>query len=511
MNIGERLRTFSQRIAGLPLTLSAILTVLSCAGKPSVLPVPGPVASQSPTPYEMGPNGTRSYKRGGKSVLIFIHGVLGSAESTWKNDETGSYWPELVLNDTAFKTFDVYVVGYNTPKFSSALNLEQLSDNLEVQLRSAGLFKYDAVFVIAHSMGGLIVKRILAGLAIDADKDLQKVKAVFLIATPNHGAEVARLAQLLQSRNPQFGDMTDQGNRYLDVVDDLWIKLMNARLHTRGRWPQAYCAYETKPTFGIRVVTNESARTHCDNIPYALESDHLGVVKPPSYNFPPYPWIAYQISVARDTIATATRPAVTPTVAGATLTRHVVTTARDTLIVVGRKDTTVTISALSCGDVCTIRGNERYSEVTLRAPPDFVLEKPTLRCVDKCSSSATYSVDHTSLGMAKAIVAVTDTATTWTLSAELASFRELVSISEFPPQRLIPGQEITVTVPANAKAVQLTLRSKLGVQVVDPTNLTGREALDLVSWDLDSLGTKSLRLRFTGRWEIRTVTFPPVN
>jgi pimeloyl-ACP methyl ester carboxylesterase len=488
-----------------------MLTVAGCAGKVPVPSVPGPVASNPPTPYEDGPNGTRFYKRGGRSLLIFVHGVSGSAEGTWKNDETGSYRPELVLNDTAFKNFDVYVVGYNTPKFSNALNLEQLSGNLEVQLRSAGLFNYDAVFVIAHSMGGLIVKRILTGLAIDADKDLQKVKAVFLIATPNHGAEVARLAQLLQSRNPQFGDMTDQGNRYLEVVDDLWIKLMNARLHTRGRWPQAYCAYETKPTFGIRVVTNESARTQCDNIPYALESDHLGVVKPPSYNFPPYPWIAYQISTVRDTISATTRPFVTPTVAEAMLIRHLVTTARDTLIVLGRKDTTVTVSALSCGAVCTVRGNEKYLEFTLEAPPDFVLEKPTVSCVDKCSPVLGYSVRRHSLGVATASVTVTDAAATWTLSAELAAFRELISLSEFPPQRLVAGQEITVAVPANAKAVQLTLRSKLGVQVVDPTNLTGREALDLVSWEVDSLGTKTLRLRFSGRWQSRGIAFPTID
>lgn len=212
MSTAELMRTVLQRIARIALILSTVLTLSACAGTASVPSVPSPVQSHRQTPYENGPNGTRYYKRGGQSVLIFIHGVLGSPDGTWKNEETGNYWPELVLRDTAFKNFDVYVVGYNTPKFSNALNLEQLSENLEVQLRSAGLFSYEAVFIIAHSMGGLIVKRILAGLAIDASRELQKVKAVFLIATPNHGAEVARLAQLLLSRNSQFGDMTDQGN-----------------------------------------------------------------------------------------------------------------------------------------------------------------------------------------------------------------------------------------------------------------------------------------------------------
>src|SRR5439155_26960357 len=119
-----------------------------------------------PIPYELGPSGTRYYRRGGAFVIVFIHGVLGSAEHTWRNDETGSYWPELVLNDTAFKDFDVYVVGYDTPRLGPALDLEQLSENLEVQLRSAGLFRYKGVFIVAHSMGGLITKRILTDLAI---------------------------------------------------------------------------------------------------------------------------------------------------------------------------------------------------------------------------------------------------------------------------------------------------------------------------------------------------------
>lgn len=480
--------------------LSLVPFVAACGQQPAPPTGPAPRVLLPRVGYEQGPNGTRFYKRGGRSVLVFIHGVLGSAEGTWLNEDTGSYWPELVLNDTAFRNFDVYVVGYNTPKFSNALNLEELSGNLEVQLRSAGIFNYDAVFVVAHSMGGLIVKRILFGLAIDAARDLQKVKAVFLIATPNHGAEVARLAEILRSRNPQFGDMAEEGSGFLEMVDDLWIKLMNSRLNNRTRWPQAFCAYETKPTFGIRVVTEESARTQCDNSPYPLESDHLGVVKPGSYTLPPYPWIAYQVKAVGDTNRVASPAFVTPAVAEATLTRHLVTS-RDTLIVIGRKDTTFVVAAQHCAAGCITLGNAKFSELTIRAPADYILENPSLKCVDRCSSVNAHQVSQASRAMATARVAVSDAPTTWNLSAELAEFRETFSFSVFPPQRLVAGQEVTVSFPVNAKAVQLTLRSALGVEVVDPTNLTGHEPFDLIAWEIDSAGTKILHLRFNGRWE----------
>jgi hypothetical protein len=45
------------------------------------------------------------------SVIVFIHGVLGSGDTTWKNDN-GMYWPSMLAQDETFKDFDIYVHDY---------------------------------------------------------------------------------------------------------------------------------------------------------------------------------------------------------------------------------------------------------------------------------------------------------------------------------------------------------------------------------------------------------------
>ncbi|HKX28938.1 MAG TPA: toll/interleukin-1 receptor domain-containing protein, partial [Blastocatellia bacterium] len=36
---------------------------------------------------------------GNQGVIVFVHGILGDSRSTWTNDSTKAYWPELLVRD----------------------------------------------------------------------------------------------------------------------------------------------------------------------------------------------------------------------------------------------------------------------------------------------------------------------------------------------------------------------------------------------------------------------------
>jgi predicted alpha/beta hydrolase family esterase len=145
------------------------------------------------------------------------------------------------------------------------------------QLEDQGVFqKYREIYFIAHSMGGLIVKRMLVDLHRPKQVEkLRQVKAVLYISTPAQGANSAVVGSWL-SLNPQLRDMrTADLNSFLRSLEDQWQDLMRER--KTETFPLSFCAYETKPTHGITIVNRVYASTTCDHKPFPIDEDHGGI------------------------------------------------------------------------------------------------------------------------------------------------------------------------------------------------------------------------------------------
>ena len=229
---------------------------------------------------------------GQDNLLVFVHGVLSGADVAWRNAETGAYWPDLITRDADFKDFDVSAVNYESPAIAGASTIEEIAQRVLQQLRDRDTFtRYKQIHFLTHSMGGLVVKRILVILNHHTDLDnLRRVRAVLYISTPAQGAPIADLARWL-SLNRQFQDMKPADlNTFLQSLEDDWQALLRDRDATGALFPKCYCAYETKPTHGIMVVSRVYAATHCDNTPYAIDLDHVAISKPRSVEVDPYVW-----------------------------------------------------------------------------------------------------------------------------------------------------------------------------------------------------------------------------
>ena len=91
-------------------------------------------------------------------------------------------------------------------------------------------------------------------------------------------------------------------NSYLQNLEDEWAHLMRQR--GDQRFPQSFCAYETKATYGKVIVPRKDAATSCDETPIAFDEDHITIVKPLSTQSPIYDWARARIEKAsRDNIA----------------------------------------------------------------------------------------------------------------------------------------------------------------------------------------------------------------
>ena len=199
--------------------------------------------------------------------------------------------------DYDFTETDVYVLSYQTPVIRHASNIEQIAQRVLQQLDDDGLLKYKRIYFITHSMGGLIVKRILNILQSRPSRleDLRRIRAVLLISTPSRGAPLADLAKWL-SMNPQLKDMQPADcNTFLQGLEDDWFSMLRERNLAHQDYPQIFCAYETLPTGPFVIVNSVYAATTCDNVPIAMDYNHVRIVKPPDATADPYPWAKARI------------------------------------------------------------------------------------------------------------------------------------------------------------------------------------------------------------------------
>ncbi|MDH4187584.1 MAG: alpha/beta fold hydrolase [Nitrospira sp.] len=239
-----------------------------------------------------------------KKLIVFVHGVFGDPGSSWTN-KTGVSWPNLIEGDENFQGFTVATYRYDSPFLKRSSGIEEITQRLLRQLEDQNIFrKFHEVYFVAHSMGGLVVKGVLANLNRPSHiQKLRIIKAVLYISTPAQGATLAEFGTWL-SANPQLRDMEPAHfNDFLQALENDWQDLFRDR--GTPSFPQSFCAYETKSTNGIHIVNRVYATTYCDQNPVAVDEDHFSIVKPSNRESDIYVWARARIL---DTSALAQGP-----------------------------------------------------------------------------------------------------------------------------------------------------------------------------------------------------------
>ena len=258
-------------------------------------------------PRYLQPSHSLSSPIGSQKLIIFVHGIFGDPTQTWVN-RSGQSWADLMKADTDFRDFTIATYRFDTPIRGRTSGIEEVSTRLLRQLEDELILKkFTEIYFITHSMGGLIVKRALTSLnrPIHIEK-LRRVKAVMYISTPALGADIASIGSYL-SVNPQLRDMRDADlNSFIQSLENQWQDLLRDRDAEFELFPQSFCAYEKKPTYGIMVVNRVYATTRCDENPFPVDENHEGIVKPSSNDADIYKWAKARIQ------QTSTRVHATP-------------------------------------------------------------------------------------------------------------------------------------------------------------------------------------------------------
>jgi len=202
---------------------------------------------------------------------------------------------DLVKEDSEFPGFSVATIQYYTPLFERASTIVEVADRILGRLRDQRVFRnYNEIYFIAHSMGGLLVKRMLVDLnRQNHEEDFRRIRAVLYVATPAQGSTLAELASWF-SMNPQLRNMPRADlDAFMQSLENDWQNLL--RMRDSRRLPRSYCAYETQPTYSVMIVLRSSAATFCDANPIAIDADHIDIVKPLDRQADIYVWARSRI------------------------------------------------------------------------------------------------------------------------------------------------------------------------------------------------------------------------
>ena len=231
--------------------------------------------------------------RSKRSVVVFVHGLGGDAVGTWTRTRTFSpdvFWPCLLRQDPEFSQSNLYVYQYPAALFGNTPPLGKVATTLHEDLVADRVMEHQHISFVAHSLGGLVLSRMLLQLQESRQPrhqdELARVRQVLFFGVPGGGANLAALGS-------NFSDSLN-----LAEIADLRQLQATARRWNTTAWPFRWsCLAEGSDLSRLllslgRVVPADSAYALCDEGQaerHLLSGlDHFGIVKPEAEADEPY-------------------------------------------------------------------------------------------------------------------------------------------------------------------------------------------------------------------------------
>jgi len=150
--------------------------------------------------------------------VVLVHGLGGAKDGTWGR------FPEFLKQDVDLD-IDVIQLGYESPHIfyeflKPAPGISNISNGLLTELRSLCDLENDELILAGHSLGGVIVKKML--LRLKAQGFHHNIRRICFFDVPHDGSGYANVGKLLAFRNRHLKSLC-RGSDELDDLNEQWI------------------------------------------------------------------------------------------------------------------------------------------------------------------------------------------------------------------------------------------------------------------------------------------------
>ncbi|NKF23615.1 ABC-three component system protein [Solimonas marina] len=217
--------------------------------------------------------------------LVFIHGLTGDANETWMCAKTKTFWPLWLSSDPG--RIAIYTLGYSASMFDRWFKKE-----MDIFERSTAVLDYWAglglgnrpIAIVAHSLGGLLIKVLLRTAVDSSDQDYVRVgnatQLVIFLGTPHTGSYLAEVLSVIPGASKHVSFLANDTG-FLQDLNHFYRRYAEQRRATLAT--RAY--YEKYSTKSVTVVSRESADPGVVGVePVPVDKDHISLCKPEGEN-----------------------------------------------------------------------------------------------------------------------------------------------------------------------------------------------------------------------------------
>ncbi|KAL8858372.1 MAG: hypothetical protein Q9178_005053 [Gyalolechia marmorata] len=249
--------------------------------------------------------------------VVFVHGLNGDPHNTWTSENDKVFWPSQILPgflDEEKPRVLVYGYDADVTSFTDGASRDKIHNHAEhliaelVANRRIRKASERPIIWVAHSLGGLVVKRALIYSAEIRGMKTEHLRSIFVstygilfLGTPHHGSDVAQwgnrlewicsvmLPKKVMDSQSQLIDALKTNNETLQNIDRQFIQILS-RFHI-------YFFHEGKPTNlkgTLKFIVDEtSASPTVQDVERAvIQADHSHMCKFESESAPGFDLVA---------------------------------------------------------------------------------------------------------------------------------------------------------------------------------------------------------------------------
>ncbi|KAL8705747.1 MAG: hypothetical protein Q9201_001142 [Fulgogasparrea decipioides] len=249
--------------------------------------------------------------------VVFVHGLNGDPHNTWTSDHSKVFWPAQTLPPLLEEErARILVYGYDADvtSFTDGASKDKIHNHAEhlvaelVANRRIRKVLERPIVWVAHSLGGLVVKRALIHSSEIRGVKTEHLRSIFVstyailfLGTPHHGSDIAQWGNRLEwicsvmlpkkvvDTQPQLVDALKTNNETLQNIDRQFIQIMS--------YFNIYFFHEGKPTNlkgTLKFIVDEtSASPTVQDVERAvIQADHSHMCKFEDENAPGFDLVA---------------------------------------------------------------------------------------------------------------------------------------------------------------------------------------------------------------------------
>ncbi|KAK0627900.1 hypothetical protein B0T14DRAFT_451216 [Immersiella caudata] len=233
------------------------------------------------------PSGIKVLHESSKALvdIVFIHGLTGDRERTWKSHEASEPWPKTLL-PSELPTARIVTFGYDAyyvADWRGVVSENTVGDHASNLVTSLTSYREKdgtsgrPIIFVCHSLGGLVCQDALVKSKEHAEPHLQSIfqctRAIAFLGTPHRGAGLAPWAERLsrslgavKQTNTRIVALLRSESEMLARIQESFHAMMMTRNSGKDTGSHVQhpieisCFYEELPLPGIgRIVPRESA------------------------------------------------------------------------------------------------------------------------------------------------------------------------------------------------------------------------------------------------------------